>query len=244
MTNRSGQTVWRATGPYVPTNSSKAGLLEETRQFLFVYAETGDVDVATRRLKDGELPQRSWQTRRTIANFIRRRLAKWQPPAWVLEDLVVFARDTAPEALQAALLIHVCRQDALLYDLVQQVVVPRWQSDQVEIRSVDAQQFLDRAESSHPEISRWSHVTRKRLASHDLSILRDYGLLQGTARKRIIEPMIPPAVVAHLVRLLTAEGIPAEKLAHHPDWRLWLWDSEWAQQAIDKVAAGERAWTP
>jgi len=243
LTVISEQTAWRVTGPYVPTNSSKAGLLEETRQFLLVYAETQDVDETARQLKDGGLPQRSRETRRTIVNFVRRRVAKWHPPAWVLDDLVTFAQDTAPEALQAALLIHVCRQDALLYDLVQQVVVPRWQDGQVEIRSADVQQFLDQAEPTHPEISGWSHVTRKRLASHDLSILRDYGLLQGTAHKRIIEPVIPPTVVVHLVRLLMAEGVPAQELAEHPDWRLWLWDPDRAKQAIDEVAAGGRAWT-
>ena len=243
MTFTSGQTTWRATGPYVPTNSSNAGLLDETRQFLLVYAETKDVDATARRLRDGGLPQRSWQTRRTIVDFIRRRVAKWQPPVWVLDDLVAFARNPAPEALQAALLIHVCRQDALLYDLVQQVVVPRWQSGQVEIRSVEVQQFLDQAEPTHPKISGWSHETRKRLASSDLAILRDYGLLQGTAHKRIVEPVIPQVVVVHLVELLAAEGIPAEQLAHHPDWRLWLWEPDRAEQAIDEFAVGEREWT-
>ena len=243
MVFESGKTTWRVTSPYVPTNSSKAGLLEETRQFLLVYAETKDVDATARRLRDGGLPQRSWQTRRTIVDFIRRRVAKWQPPVWVLDDLVAFARNPAPEALQAALLIHVCRQDALLYDLVQQVVVPRWQSGQVEIRSVDVQQFLDQSEPTHPEISGWSHETRKRLASSDLAILRDYGLLQGTARKRIVEPVIPPAVVVHLVKLLAAEGTPTEELAYHPDWQLWLWDPDRAKQAIDELAAGEKAWT-
>jgi hypothetical protein len=124
---------------YVPTNSSKAGLLEETRQFLLVYAETKDVDAAATRLRDGALPQRSWQTRRTIVDFVRRRVAKWDPPAWALEDLVTFAQDPTLDALRAALLLHVCRQDALLHDLVQMVVIPRWRDGQAELRSADVQ---------------------------------------------------------------------------------------------------------
>lgn len=243
MSSTSGQTTWRVAGPYVPTNSSKTGLLEETRQFLFVYAKTRDVDVAARCLKDGGLPQRSRQTRRTIADFIRRRLAKWQPPVWVLDELVAFAQEAALQSLRAALLLHVCRQDALLYNLVQEVVVPRWQSGQVKIRSVDVQQFLDQSEPTHPEINRWSHETRKRLASNDLAILRDYGLLEGRACKRVVEPVVPPAVVVHLVKLLTAEGIPAEELACHPDWQLWLWDPDRAERAIGELAVGEGSWT-
>jgi len=113
--------------------------LEETRQFLLVYAETKDVDAAATRLRDGALPQRSWQTRRTIVDFVRRRVAKWDPPAWALEDLVTFAQDPTLDALRAALLLHVCRQDALLHDLVQMVVIPRWRDGQAELRSADVQ---------------------------------------------------------------------------------------------------------
>lgn len=243
MKSKSAKTIWRVTSPYVPTNSSKAGLLEETRQFLLVYAETRDVDATAQQLKDGGLPQRSRETRQTIVDFIRRRVVNWQPPAWALNDLITFARDPALEALRAALLLHVCRQDALLCDLVQQVVVPRWQSGQVDIRTADVQQFLDQAEPTHPEIKGWSHETRKKLTSNDLAILRDYGLLQGTARKRIVEPVIPSAVVVHLTKLLVAEGIPAEELAYHPDWQLWLWDPDRVRQVTDELAVGERPWT-
>lgn len=243
MVPKSRNTIWRVISPYVPTNSSKTGLFDETRQFLLVYAEIKDMDATARQLKDGGLPQRSRRTRCTIVEFVRRRVTRWQPPVWVLDDLVAFARDPTPEALRAALLLHACRQDALLYDLVQQIVVPRWQSGQAEIRSVDVQQFLDRAEPTHPEISRWTHETRNKLASNSLSILRDYGLLQGTAYKRIIEPVIPPAVVVHLVKLLAAEGIPAEELADHADWQLWLWNSTRAKQEIDDLAVGESIWT-
>lgn len=243
MASESENTTWRVTNSYVPTNSSKAGLLDETRQFLLVYAETQDVDETARQLKDGVLPQRSRVTRRVIADIIRRRVGKWRPPVWVLDDLVAFAQQPAPEFLQAALLLHVCRQDALLYDLVQQIVVPRWKSGLFEIRTADVQQFLDQAEPTHPEISGWTYETRTKLAGNSLSILRDYGLLQGTTRKRIVEPVIPPAVIVHLVKLLTAEGIPAEELADHADWQLWLWDSARAKQAIDEFATEERAWT-
>ena len=56
-------TLWRATGSYVPTLSSKTSLIEETRQFLLTYARLGDVEAARQALVNGGLPQRSRATR-------------------------------------------------------------------------------------------------------------------------------------------------------------------------------------
>ncbi len=65
------------------------------------------------------------------------------PPAWVLDDLVTFAQDGHQTELQAALLLHTARQDNLLYDIIQQVVVPRWFAGERELIRADIQRFLD-----------------------------------------------------------------------------------------------------
>jgi hypothetical protein len=224
--------AWRAVGSYLPTNASKAGLLDETRQFLVTYAKLRDVDAAARELTDGALPQRSRETRRTIVTIIKARLTRWDPPDWVLSELATFANSHDTDALKCALLLHAARQDALLYDVVLKVVAPRWAEHVPEVSRADVQRFLDTAEPSHPEIAGWSRETREKLAGNLLSILRDYGLLVGTATKRIVEPIVPSAVVAHLARLLLAEGLTAEELPLHPDWRLWLWEPARVARAL------------
>ncbi len=117
----------------------------------------------------------------------------------------------------------------------------RWiAGDQQLIRS-GVQRFLDSAQTTHPEVTRWSHSTREKLSRNVLTTLRDFGLLQGSASKRIVEPIVPPSVVQHLVRLLQAEGVSPEQIAHHPDWQLWLWDAAQAQKAIDNLSIEEHA---
>ncbi len=232
MTPTRQDVQWRATGPYVTNNTAKTGLLDETRQFLLTYADLGDVTETYQTLINGGLPQRSRSTRRSILQVVQQRLTSWNPPAWVLDDLVAFARDARPDVLRIALLLHVPRQDAVLYNVVQRVIVPRWRDGERFIVRADVQRFLDEEQASHPEIGDWTHATREKLAGNVLSILRDYGLLQGTARKRIVEPVVPPEAVRHLVRLLQAEGVKPEELPHHPDWQLWLWDAARAGAAV------------
>ena len=239
MTTLKETTRWRASDAYLLRLASKTSLIEESRQFLHVYALLGDIEAARQALVNGGLQQRSRATRATIVEILQIRLTRWHPPAWVLDDLITFAQDGHQAELRAALLLHTARQDNLLYDFIQQGVVPRWFAGERELIRADIQRFLDSAQSVHPEIEGWSHSTREKLSSNVLTTLRDFGLLQGTASKQIVEPIVPAAVVQHLVRLLQEEGIPQEQLASHPDWQLWLWDAAQAQKAIDSYQVEE-----
>ena len=234
-------TQWRATGPYIASSALFSGILEETQLFLRTCGEqTGTVEErveATKQLLvDGLLPQRSRSSRKSIVGRITRRLTVWNPPAWVLDDLSGYADQPSTLSLQAALLMHVCRQDRLLYGLVQELVAPMWREGQVGVDSTDVQRFLDAKVPQHPEIETWTRQTRQRLGTTTLSILRDYGLLQGKARKKIVEPIVPEEVVSHVVRLLRAEGVSELEIPSHPDWRLWLWDEDRTRQVLTDFA--------
>ncbi len=233
-------TRWRTTGSYVPTLASKTSLIEETRQFLLNYARLRDIKTTRQALVNGGLLQRSRATRATIVRIVQLRLTRWNPPAWVLDDLISFAQDGRQAELQAALLLHTARQDVLVYDIIQRVVVTRWLAGERELITADIQRFLDDMQLVHPEVARWSHSTRVRLSRHALATMRDFGLLQGKVSKQIVEPIVPRVVVHHLIRLLQEEGIPPEQLAQHSDWQLWLWDAARAQKAIESSHLEER----
>lgn len=228
---------WRVVGPYLPTISSKAGLFNETRQALLLCGELRDTDVVRQALVDGALPQRSRKTREIIVKLIRRRLVSWNPPTWVCRDLVEAAQSDDPTHLQALLLLHIVRQDRLLYDFVQDVVLSHWRDGDQQLRRDDVQRFLDDATGVHPEIDGWTHATREKLAGNVLTILRDYGLMQGAARKQIVEPVVPPAAARHLIRLLCEEGIAAEDIPGHADWNLWLWSPDRVRAAMKREGA-------
>ena len=164
MSTSEDTTRWRATGSYLPTLASKTSLIEETRQFLLIYARLGDIEETRRALVNGGLPQRSRATRATIIKIVQVRLTRWHPPAWVLDDLITFAQEGHQAELQAALLLHTARQDTLFYDIIQQVVVPRWFAGERELIRADVQRFLDEVQLTHPEVTGWSHSTREKLS--------------------------------------------------------------------------------
>ncbi len=178
MSTSEETTRWRASGSYLLRLASKTSLLEESRQFLQTYARLRSIEATRQELVNGGLPQRSRATRQTILEIVQIRLVCWNPPTWVLDDLVAFAQDGHQNELQAALLLHSARQDNLLYDIIQQVLVQRWIAGERELIRADIQRFLDTVQPFHPEVAGWSHATREKLSSNALAILHDFGLLQ------------------------------------------------------------------
>src|SRR5437879_2602822 len=134
-------TRWRASGSYLPTLASKTSLIEETRLFLLTYARLDNLEATRQALVNGGLLQRSRATRMTIVRIVQLRLTRWNPPVWVLDDLIGFAQDGRQTELQAALLLHTARQDVLLYDVIQRVVVSRWLAGERELITADIQRF-------------------------------------------------------------------------------------------------------
>jgi hypothetical protein len=234
------ETRWRTAGPYLPTLASKAALVEETRLFLVTYDQYHDLDATIQALLHNVLIQRSRSTRNIIVNIIKSRLIRWNPPDWVLQDLISFAHEPGLDALHAALLLHIPRQDHLPYDFVQQVIVPHKERGEMRVLLSEVQTFFDASQEAHPEISRWSFETRLRLSRGVLATLRDCGLLKGEINKYLGLPVIPNHVVHHLIRLLRAENIPEAQLAVHPDWQLWLWSPAQAKLAIDAFLKQEQ----
>lgn len=217
---------WRATGPYLPTAASKNGLIAETRLFLQAYSASGSVQQARDQLVDHLLPQRSRATRVVIARNVQARLTRWNPPAWVLDDLVRASQQENLERLRLLLFLHHARQETLLYDTVQELIAPHWQRGELQLSRDDALAFLTELAGRHAEVAAWSYETRIKLAGNLLTTLRDYGLLTGRQTRQIVEPPVDDAAVRHLARLLIEEGITEARLADHSDWRLWLMTPE------------------
>ncbi len=199
----------------------------------------GSVDEARALLVNGRLPQRSRVTRSLIVRMIHHRLTKWNPPAWVLDDLVGASKQTDATTFQALLLVHYARQETFVYDAVHHIIVAGWEQGELHVRRDDVQKFMDTMLPQHPEIAGWSYETRVKLAGNLLTTLRDYCLLTGDAVKRIVEPTIDERAVMHLWRLLEEEGVPAQRIATHPDWRIWLLSAARVEQLKPKQLPSE-----
>jgi len=86
--------------------------------------------------------------------------------------------------------------------------------------------------SRTPNARAWTHDTRRRVARALLATLRDFGILEGQARKRTAAFHLPPQAVALISFCLQEAGASSGALLGHPDWEIFLLDTPGVERLL------------
>lgn len=68
----------------------------------------------------------------------------------------------------------------------------------------------------------WTSTVSLKVARGLLACLRDFGILEGTSRKKLAPTYIPIESFAYLAFVLYQSGVTSQRLLVHPDWQLFL----------------------
>jgi hypothetical protein len=136
-----------------------------------------------------------------------RKLSVAGVPRHVLDLVLYYHSALAEHLLYVAATEHVYELRAIGHDTVPLRPLERF---------IEELSETGRIESSYTE----SVVTR--LAQHILAAMRDYGILEGKAQKRIAPIHMPHEVVAYVAYALKDDGLTPLRIARHADWRLFL----------------------
>ena len=151
--------------------------------------------------------------------FLPRFIEGDPPKAWklvrTLED-----REVALEIIRPVYYWITARSDKLLYDFVTQELfaASRRHDPHVRINEV-ARWITSRLEAQN---QRWTPTVTLKVARGLLAALRDFGILEGTAKKRISPVYLPVEAFAYIAFCLHELGASGEALVSHRDWRLFL----------------------
>lgn len=154
--------------------------------------------------------------------FVPRFLRGDPPEAWKilrsLED-----RDMSIDILRPIYYWLTARGEPLLYDFVVDEILAKSNGMDLSVR-VDDTTIWIAGKLSECQQS-WSQSVTIRVAQGLLAALRDFGILEGTLRKKIAPVYLPVESFAYLCFVMHNLGRSGERLALHPDWRLFLIDS-------------------
>jgi len=148
------------------------------------------------------------------------RFIKGNPPeAWKivrpLED-----RDLSIEIVRPIYYWITARSEPILYDFVVEEIVPKAKSMDVAVGVDDTERWVQKKSKSQGRS--WSRSVSIRVAQSMLAALRDFGILEGKAKKQIAPSYLPVESFAYLAFCLFKSGASGEKLIKHDDWRLFL----------------------
>jgi len=221
------QAMIRDLGPYSSRNTSKGALLEEAAKIIGGFSRGLPLDEVRHQAFEGVLlNQRTRASRKRIWQTIYYRL--FSPSvAWTIEDLKAGFRKGphTPEFISLSYL-HYALRDHLTFDFVTQVLWDQWCQRKLDISRNDLLSFLDQVSEGQPQVKRWTESSRRKLAGSILTALRDFGILKGSQKKRIVKPSLPLSTAEHLLHILTVEGLRGNEVILDPIWRLFLLSEE------------------
>jgi hypothetical protein len=231
----------RDLSPASSRNTSKGALAKETYAvFNAVHAGLPLSDVRQAILNGEVFQKTSYETRRKIWNALHHRYLS-VCAAWIGQALAAATRAgrQSPEYLSLVYLYFALR-DRLTFEFVTGPVWEKWTQKVTVLEQRDFLVFLEQQTETFPHLKKWRESTRHRLASANLTALRDFGVLKGVKKKRIQRPLIAAETAFHLLSLLSAEGLEGRALIEAPDWRLFLWSEVDIAYALTELA--QKGW--
>lgn len=129
---------------------------------------------------------------------------------------------------------HAALAEHLLYRVATEVVYRERQRGGLFVNRDDVLALLDEIEREGGPA--YSESVAAKLARSALTALRDFGILEGAVKKRIAPVRVPPVVAGYVVFSLKEEGLSANRIVSHDDWKLFLLSPGEAERAVVDAA--------
>jgi hypothetical protein len=200
------------------TRLQKGGaLLEDMRELVRVWSDVLPESQRDQILRSNLLNKR---TRARLADvyrraFIPRFVHGPVPEAWKL----VRPLEDCQAPIQTVRPVYywiTAKSEPLIADFCRQFMLPRLAIVRAGIGTNEVLNWL--ATKRCP----WSRPVATRVARGLLAALRDFGILEGGAQKRLANVLLPVPAFAYLARCLRQTGAVSHSLLNHPDWQLFL----------------------
>jgi len=217
--------VEKADLPYNSRNSSKGSLLTES-EIVFSYLIRNNCNLESARhavFHDNILAKRTYQTRKRCWAVLH---SRYFPSKWnnvhINPIIAIYKSNTSDSIKRGVLYYHFATSDLLTYEVTTKLIYSLAHKGFTNMSPRIINEFLDSRADSHPEINVWSYNTRNRLISHYLSSLRDFGILEGKARKNIRYPVVEEALFLYIATVLKDCGKSSKDILASEDFKLFL----------------------
>ena len=137
------------------------------------------------------------------------------PCAWKL--LRTLEEESATPAIVRPIYYWVtARSEPLLSDFVTEYLVPRRATG---LRSVGVPEFISWLSTKNLG---WSEIVGIKSGRAILAALRDFGVLDGRAKKTLVRPPLPLGAFSFIAFCLSRLGVAGRDMLEHPDWTLFM----------------------
>lgn len=214
------------------TKIIKAGaLLPDTKALLSCWDLNYSVSENLSRIRCENLLGKTSRSRtEDILSIFRQRYLTEDAVARSLTYLV--KKHCNGSTLDRILYFHAAQSDSLLRDLVIEILIPKWSMGTVDVDIREIQRVLAKWVDEQKTSSAWGDYTIRRVSRGLVSTLRDFGVLQGTAKKRIAPAYLPIRAFAYITFYLRQHQRSGGKLLDLVDWKLFFLQREGVERFL------------
>ncbi|NLY01512.1 MAG: DUF1819 family protein [Rhodopirellula sp.] len=204
------------------TKIIKAGaLLPDTKALLSCWDPGQPVAENLRQIRCRNLLGKTSRSRaEAILAIFRQRYLYEESVAKALAHLV--RNRCNGSSVDRILYFHAARADALLFNVVLEMLVPQWTRGVTLVSVTEVHRTLRQWSIAGKTTTVWSDATLRRVVQGLLSTLRDFGVLQGAVNKRIAPAYLPLQAFCYIAFYLKQQQASGAKLLDMADWKLFF----------------------
>jgi hypothetical protein len=196
--------------------SRQGAMLEELRGVIdYINPETAREDLHRLILEENILRRASISSRKEVYRKLAERYFRKDTPKANALFVTTFRKVADPAQASLVAFTLLLWNDGLTFELSQRWLAPKLSGPKFEAETADIERELESMEKPHPVINTWNPITRRRIARHYLSSVRDCGYASGSAKKEIRRPYISSQVILFAIRLILGGGEPVVKVPEH-----------------------------
>jgi hypothetical protein len=196
-------------------------LLADTKTLLHQWDETLSIADNLKRAREDNIfgkNSRSW-----ISQFLRSFRQRYlTDPANALALVALAKGGLPPESLNPILYFYVAQDDPLLHAVVTDLLLPFHAQGRTEVSPDDTRRAIRAWIDCGLIPSAWSENTISRATRNLMATLRDFGILQGAARKKLATVYLPVEAFAFIAFVLHRNQPSGGRLIAHPEWQLFF----------------------
>jgi len=211
---------------YTANITMGAALKEEARTILQqVHVGNSNERIKQQVMEETLLSKATIASRKNAWGLIEGRYLK-NPhcPTKLVAKIVTSQRGAS--IVDLVLFYHCCLADILIYDVTVGLTYHRFISGAARIDKPDIISFLEERKGEHPEIEKFSQLTKDKIARNYLTLLRDFGLLEGKVIKYFKTVFVPIEFFVYVVYFLREQGIPTKAILSSDDFKLFFLSEE------------------
>lgn len=204
----------------------------------YIYDGSSNKHIKHLVMEENLLDKATVASRKNVWGLIERRYLKSHNCPTELVAQIVSSQKTE-SIVDLLLFYHLSLSDALVYDVTVGFTYHRYVSGATRIDKSDVIGFLEERKRKHPEIEEFSKLTKDKIARNYLTLLRDFGLLEGKAIKYFKTVFVPIELFLYVVYFLHERNMPTKAILSSDDFKLFFLSQEDVLRLIKEGARTE-----